>query len=430
MYLKLGKYTINETYLQLLISGVLLITYSYMGSMGKFIVFPYVIYLVLKNDIILYPALVLQLLTENFTLYIILISYLILIIIHNKEIIQTEFKSLFISYLLLLAYIIIHLLYRLFTSSADILLLIANYSIFLNLSPFFAAIVYHKNLNKANYNDCSTALIIILIIGLILHARILFYAIPFLFLYSGVQLVNNKNRSFYGLALFIIFIVLLFFVLIKMDTFTIILTVLMSLFVYVSYTNNYSALLRFFSSALPFIITILFMISVSLLFGDKRTNSETLNQEITLSNFFERGMAKLIDDRVPYWLAATKSIIQEKNLFMPMVIKVFEAETESGGYMEVSFGAHTLYIEFIRVYGLIPGIYLLLLYILIFVKSTRYLFFQKMEKIHIMFIAVSLSVSSIGAMGGTYPLGLGFGLFNMGIVGFIYTYYIQKRNVR
>ncbi len=429
MYLKLGKYTINETYLQLLISGILLITYSYMGSMGKFIVFPYVVYLVLRNDIQLYPALVLQLLTENFTLYIILISYLILIIVHNREIIQTEFKVLFIGYLLLMVYIIFHFLYRYFTSSTDILILIANYSIFLNLSPFFAGIVYRKNLNRANYNDCLTAIVLILITGLIIHARLLFYAIPFLFLYSAVQLFKNNNRSASGLILFVLFSGVLLFALIKMDTFTIILTVFVSLVVYLSYTNNYQVLLKFFSSALPFVFTILFMISVSLAFGDKRTNSDTLNQEITLNNFFERGMAKLIDDRVPYWVAATKSIIEEENIFIPVVIKIFEAETETGGFMEVSFGAHTLYIEFIRVYGLIPGIYLLTLYILIFVKSTRRLFSQKMERLHLMFLAVSLSVSSIGAMGGTYPLGLGFALLNMGVVGFIYTYYNQKVNV-
>lgn len=422
MVLNIGRYQINEVFLQIIIAALSLAVYTYLGNLGKLIVFPYVVYLVLKNDIRFFPALVLQLLLVNYTVYIILLACILNSIIHFKTLKNLGLGPVFVLYLLIGVYVIGHFAYRALFTDTTLLLLTSKYDFYLGLAPFFSSVVYIKTYNQNDFRKTFYGLLFVIILGLLFHVRISFYAVPFLFVYFIRELfyVNGGIIRKYHLEKILIFI-LLILLFREMGTFTLLFSSLLSLTVYIAYRKKIQFIIKYASSIAPYILIALLISTLINNYGEVFSENEVIAEKITVNNFLDRAVAKLVDDRVPFWRSGIKQIVHDKNVLMPIDIPLLDMEIESGAYIEVEIGAHNLYIEIIRGFGLLLGSLILFIYIFIYYKSSKLLHSKAIASEFLIFLSVGLTINTFGGIWGAYPLLVSFSLLNMGIMGFLYS---------
>ena len=80
---------------------------------------------------------------------------------------------------------------------------------------------------------------------------------------------------------------------------------------------------------------------------------------------------KLLGDRAPFWAAGFTQIVGEANLFPPVVIDNVTGSYADDSQFEVGFGAHNLYLDIIRYYGIIPGSLTIFLFNRIYVSGSK-----------------------------------------------------------
>lgn len=416
--------------LRIAISIIATIAYTYMGGAAKLFVFPYVVFLVLKNDIDYFPALIVQLIAETFTIYIILFACVILTIINIRKLIQSDIKWIVILLLSIIPYIIWHFCYRVIFLHIPIIEAMDQYFLFLGIFPFFYGMLLSKQFTTGKFKELIIFLFIAFLYSNIVFIRILFFLVPFFFTYSFYSLyLNIKGNS---ISLFSIFsIVTLLLCLRNFATFTLILTSIYATLLVFIYFRKWTITINLSTGIIPFIFIFIFMIYAMNNYK-KNEDKFDLDSKITLQNSIERASAKAFEDRAPYWKGALDGIISEHNILIPFQINNVVADVGTEKSIEITFGSHTLFLELIRQYGIPIGLLLNIIFIILAIKIGGILRIENIQHNYIILACVTLSIFSIGSMNGTFPLQGNFSLLMMSTAGMCYGItkrkWLMKRN--
>ena len=110
------------------------------------------------------------------------------------------------------------------------------------------------------------------------------------------------------------------------------------------------------------------------------------------TNLTNRLSFKFFGDRAPFWAGGIQQIVSSANLLPladpPDILALFQ----SGRETEITFGAHTTFIELVRKYGIIAGVSLGSCLIYITVISRKVFLIKNLNNYFVPFFSMALLV--------------------------------------
>ena len=122
--------------------------------------------------------------------------------------------------------------------------------------------------------------------------------------------------------------------------------------------------------------------------------------------------------KTPIWNGVYESIVKEKDWLIPVDVKEIEIITKSDSVLDFEFHSHNLFLEFVRLNGILFGVLFSMIFVVLVVFSNRVLWVPgKLPPLLLVFIATSLGTTIIGAFTGIYVLLPNFAMLNMTFLG-------------
>jgi hypothetical protein len=136
-------------------------------------------------------------------------------------------------------------------------------------------------------------------------------------------------------------------------------------------------------------------------------------------NLSDRFVIKIFDDRSVIWRGALEVIATEPILIKPAG-RSYDLESPTGGAVEWAFGAHNVYLDQLRMTGLLGGLSILIISILVQHRLARVLANSRSLPVKALSIPL-LATFIVGFFTGSYPLVDTTGFWLFGIAGAIQT---------
>lgn len=397
--------------------------YLYAGLAFKILAIPYVVWMVFKRSSNFLPALCVHIVTETMVMNVIYIAIAIVCIIDYGIIKKLKCKWLF-NILLLVTPIFLWfwgaLYFRYKVPFNDSVI---RLSFFLPLFSFFYGLIIARDFRKDIIYALFWILLIFYLIHLlnIIHVKLIFLSIP-VWCTIPVLLYFTKSRNIL-IGVIGIFFFIQYITDVGNSTFTILLSVFVSIVFSVLYftKNNrffskYFALVSFGMIAVLMIWGILSFFKTDILEKNKEGKIDFENSEALV----ERFEFKLLADRAPYWAAGVHQIAEEIELFPSVEVAKLTGSFANEKDFEVDFGAHNFYIDAIRINGIFSGLIIILIFVSSVFKAVQIL---KRKNVHPPLIILVTSVIAsmiLGSLAGRFPIQPAFALMSLCICGVSY----------
>lgn len=140
---------------------------------------------------------------------------------------------------------------------------------------------------------------------------------------------------------------------------------------------------------------------------------------------------KLFGDRGLLWASILMHLEQTSHWLPPYVVESYARLIPGGGILDdTTFGAHNIPLELLRQYGFLVGVICTALY-LVFVRLGFSFFTLKNQNIHYrMLVAVALGLNIAAGFSGMFVLMANHSVVNMGIVGMAFGTYLARSAAR
>lgn len=414
---------LSPIWLHIIIGLLCLFGYKYGGNAFELTVIPYVLWMVFKRSSIYLPALSIHLITGSLVMYVIYAAITIVTILNYKELSKYKLKRLLNLLLLVTPILLIFLISLIINYKTDFRAYVRIGPFFTLFSFFYGVLLSHDMNKKVIYS-----LLWLMLIFFVIHlsewipVRLVFFAIP---LWCSLFLVLMYSRKENMLFAFVSLGVLIFYLItINKSTLTILLSIVISSVFSIMYFRHSKILKSGFFRILPFALIAFIMIwGISRFYDYKLTSKITKDDSIVLepSKLVNRFEFKLMADRAPFWAAGIKQIIDDRNLLPPIILKDIKGEFGNKRNFEVTFGAHNLYIEVIRYYGLLPGAIVILIFISIVNKTMQICGFANLPPLIVILVSTTLAANIVGSITGFYPIQPQFALISLAFSGIVYS---------
>jgi hypothetical protein len=136
-------------------------------------------------------------------------------------------------------------------------------------------------------------------------------------------------------------------------------------------------------------------------------------------NLTDRFIIKIFDDRSVIWRGALEVIATEPILIKPSG-RSYELESPTGGAVEWAFGAHNVYLDQLRMTGLLGGLSVLIICLVVQHRLARILANSRSLPVKTLSVPL-LATFIVGFFTGSYPLVDITGFWLFGIAGVIQT---------
>lgn len=417
--------------------GILsLFGYQYLGLPFKIIISTVIFLMIWSKRPEFFPGLAIHLIAESMSMYTILFSCLFTVLLHWKYWKQTKIKWLFLLVIIPLPIFFWQTYSRYFEMKLGFLNSITPMEYYLGLFPFFYGVLISKKKTAGIF----LGIIIVLIISSALNlsglfsitVRLVFFSIPCLITYAFTIRIKHISSRLEFILLGSAFIVSLAYLLIaKNTTFTLLLSTLFGWLLTFLKKNKFIKLTYFLSSKWAFIITIIFVLIVANSVNNSTVeNVVDLNKDMSqlkltnVNDFKERLAFKSLGDRAPIWRGVLLSVIAEKNVLPPLTRTPYDINTIWGKEIKTEIGAHNIFLELLRCYGIIIGIISGIIYITQLVYAGYSYKLLSKDPLSISILSTVISVGVIGGMTGQFVLLASFSFLLMSLAGIFYGRYI------
>lgn len=413
-------------YTHLLISALSIPALIYGPVPLKLVFVLYGIWLVLKRDAAALPALIVLVsyMSNSYAIYFAIIG---LGLIYIKQIYKFSVFYLFIILVAVLPYVAYLLQYHIFQKHEVAGLAINQFQLYFSLFAFFYGLLITDTINKKVIVASVFSLLICFVINFLYghvagipYVRNIFYTLPFFG--TLVALIIFGFRFFKYKAYLVTGIVVLALGVLTIDaTFTVILSVLLCASIAVLCVYGRTLLLKFITG-IPVFLIFGTLVALAVADYDGVDYSEYRDMKMsdvrTTEQFVNRFKMKLYEDRAPIWNGVYESIVKEKDWLIPVDVKEIEIITKSDSVLDFEFHSHNLFLEFVRLNGILFGVLFSLIFVVLVVFSNRVLWGPaKLPPLLLVFIATSLGTTIIGAFTGIYVLLPNFAMLNMTFLG-------------
>lgn len=418
----LKEFKLSPIWLHIIIGLLCLIGYKYGGSAFEIIIIPYVVWMVFKKSSIYLPALSIHLITGNSVMYVIYAAITTVTVLNYKGLSKYRLTWLMNLLLLITPVMLVFLASLIINYKTD-------FKAYVRLGPFFTlfSFFYGMLLSYDMNKKVIRALLWLMLIYFFIHLsewlqiRLIFFAIPLwcslflIFLYS-----QKENKLFAIISLGVLAFYLVTF---NKSTLTIFLSIVISSVFSVMYFRDSKILTTRFFRIIPFALIAFIMLWGVSRFYDYKPTSISSEDEMVIfepGKLVDRFEFKLMADRAPFWAAGIKQIIDDANLLPPIILNDIKGEFGNKREFEITFGSHNLYIEVLRYFGLIPGAFVILVFISIVIKTMQIYSFTNLSPLLVVLVSTALAANIVGSITGLYPIQPEFALFSLAFTGVIY----------
>jgi hypothetical protein len=397
----------------------------------KLLILIYAIYLVLKKKAESLPALmVISSFTSNSNF---ILTTMILVAGINYSILKkANVQYLFLFLLLFLPYIVYRIIINMINTDVKIGLIMNQYQYYLSLFCFFYGIILVKSFNGEVLKVIFITLVLLSIINLFkLYivgmpiVRLAFYIIPLFCSLLIYYLYSHNNFSFRPKYLLLLLIILI--VLPQGLTFTLMLSGLLSMvMVYLYYTKKNAFLFVMIGYPIYIVLAIVMISAISNFRQEDYSAYKDIEMsEITsLESLRNRFNMKMYEDRAPIWAGTWKLIVTKPYLLPPESIENIQIVNKSGGKnIEFEHSSHNIFLDFIRLNGLIFGISFIFVYLRILLLARYAFIIQDFNSLFILLALNAIACMIIGSFTGVYVLISTFSIFTFTFIGITYAAY-------
>jgi hypothetical protein len=398
--------------------------YPYGGTMFILVMIPYLLYMVFKMNAIYLPALILHCASETSANHIVFIAIIVLSIWKYRQLLSLKLGVLF-WILIGLIPIFVWLVWQRISKVGDYPPVGFTYiSYYLSFFAFFYGVLIGNTFTKKILMVIYSILFIVFILyitGTLGFTRIV---VAFTYLYiASIPLIfhiGKKNYLLLGIALFAFTSL---FIGVEESTFTTLFVSLFSLLLVFLYFKQKRKLILRLTGIIPFIIIfVLYVYGINNYMGVVPDSVPEGIDIFSWTNLTNRFSFKFFGDRAPFWAGGFTQIITYQNLFpipdQPDILAVFQ----SGQEAEITFGAHTTFIELVRKYGIIAGALLGFCLIYMTVISRKVFLIKNLNNYLVPFFAMAFACTIILSLTGQYEMMPGYALMTFGIMGIAYSF--------
>lgn len=405
--------------------------FSLGGEIFKYAILPYIAYMVFSRNPDYLPSLIIFMIPGNvITVTILLLSFIVTL--YKIKIFKNS-NIKFYLYLTLLPtpYLIINSIYRIIYVNKSIIEELVYLSMFFGLFAFFYFYILTKEGRlKLNHIIVILALLFFVILLNFLYPeddpiRYIFFSFPLAgsFIFSVRNTYFSKFDS--SIKLFSLIAFLYFLYAINYQTFTLLLSAIISIHLIYLYNTKKIKSLKLYTSYLPFVLSVIFVfyaIKNSEIYSVDANQKQvveysTLSLE-DMSAFKNRLLNKAFDDRAPLWNGIYLSILNNPRILPPTSIEEYTIVTNEGFESQSELPAHNLFLELIRLYGLLFGIIASIVFIHFIVSASKLLLTKNLNPIVCALLCVYLAVGIAGSTTGQFPLLFTFSFMFLGLGGY------------
>ncbi|MFT3682725.1 MAG: hypothetical protein QM791_20880 [Ferruginibacter sp.] len=402
--------------------------YLYAGIAIKLLLLPYIVWMVFKKNAAFLPVFCIQVITETMIMNVIYASIIIVCIREYHVLKRYAIHRLFNLLLLILpAYLFFCflLVYRHHVKFNDAVL---RLNFFIPLFSFFYGVLIAKSFDRTVIRNIVLAMAVVYLFHLtnFLHVRFLFYAIPLFGSAMALAFTRNKKYRPILIASGIFWIYYLFTI--KETTFTLLFIIFFSLLFSAVYFSKLK--IAFFKHLTAFSL----LASATAMIYGMVTFSQT-DYSVSAQNDYEKSFDlkgfkyKFFEDRVPFWVAGFKQIMEQRHVLFPIVVEdVVVDEISETKDIEVTFGAHNFYLEAVRTNGFIGGILLISFFVVFLNKGVKIFRVKNLHPPFVIIVSTTISASIVGCFTGTFPMMPPFGLMSICMLGVCFAVWANNTN--
>jgi hypothetical protein len=414
--------------------------YIYLDTWFRLIIAPFIIFMIWSKRSIYLPGLIIHNFSESTISYIILSTCFLLTIYHYKLWLGYKLRLIFFLAIIPLPILLWQCIYRYYELSIGFSLSFVPIMFYFGLFPFFYGILIAERISKSTW----TAIYLVLGFALLLDMsnifvstiRIIFFSLPALITILIVPRFGGGTRIKNSLKIFGVLVLLFYSIVYGSTTFTILGTIGYSILLVLIRKLKFNKVTYLLTSKWALAISILAVIIIINNEGKysfSGIKSQQINPKVdwkisSFADFKQRIASKTFEDRAPIWLGAWKSVMRKENILPPIKKSTFKVSYTSGHIVDINFGAHNIYLEILRNYGLVLGTIICLAYIFILIKTGKILTLRQVNPYLISTTSTIIAIGIIGGMTGVYPLLSSFSLLMFGLAGICHEKFMQQWN--
>jgi len=208
-------------------------------------------------------------------------------------------------------------------------------------------------------------------------------------------------------------------------------SVLLSFLITILYLSKKNLLIDFFTKkrlVVFMIIIIIYIMSVTFDYSLSNVPFSSFSY-YDITSYPQFIIYKAFADRGVIWNAVWSDLLYYQYLIPPIFVYGYSYTSISGAKMEVEFGAHNLFLELLRQYGLLFGMIVSVSYISMIVYVGKVF---KIERDDFYFILLASTIFGIGVvvgLTGMYTLMINFSFLFMGLAGLLYGYSFTEKEL-
>ncbi len=415
----------QKYYVQILIALIgLCIGYPYGGTVFIALMIPFVAMMVLSKDINYLPALMVHMASETSIYTIILLIMMIVVIRENTNFADKNIRRIYNTLLFLLPVYFLIIYQQIVFSGNNIQKAFASFGIFyLVLWSFPFAYIIGKKFDGNSLRLLLFTLItvkILTLLGLCGFSRIsgcVNYFIPA----YGIYYCFRGQRS---LGLFCLLVSLPSILTGEDLTFSILGATLLAMLITYCFVKNKIKSIQILTGLSVFVAIIALLLYGSFNYQGMIVNSSEHMDFSSWSALKERFIFKLYGDRAPFWNAGIMQILTYHPLFPdPHLPEIFAYAVDGHEIDNSAYGSHNIFIEYVRLFGIIPGVILCCLIITISQLGRKYIISANSCNNDIPIFISSISSFFILCLTGTLTVQPSYALYTVGLMGVAYAKY-------
>jgi hypothetical protein len=419
-----------ETTTHLVLALLCLPLYQFGGEVFKYLLAPYVLYLLFSLQPRFLPALLIHFMDGTTMSFLILLGCLIISIKNIKKLKYYKVRVLFILALIPLPFFL-YTLYLKITLYDQSIVMLANFLfMYLGLFSFFYFLLIARKFKTTHLKY----IFIVLGFAIVLHlfslttVRYIFFSLPVFVSLLFISLI--KKNVLHKLFLWSFAMVLIIFILGVTSTlvFTSLLGTLIAFYYFKKKVLSKRITHVLFGATL--LIVLISILNYNPL-TQKSSNYNVADEKLDVfdpTSIYERARFKLFEDRAPIWFSIYDNFVRNGEYAIPVEQSSYVYYSIKGSKLESDIPAHNIYLELIKQYGIITGLILSLVFVIMIIKSSLILKIKNLNTYLIVISSCIISCGFFGGMTGQYLLLGTFSFLFMGLAGLCYGIYRNNEN--
>jgi len=401
----------------------LLPCYFYFGPEFKILIIPYVLYLLFSAKACYFPAILVHFMPGSVVSQAILIACAVLPLIHWEKLKRLQLHRLYVFAATPLSMVLLTGIYH-FAFLGHAWLKVAGFlSYFLGFFAFFYGAVIAAHFDNVSMQRVLWVLLVPLLMqvaGLFdITIRYTFLTIPLFIMLSAAPFFIKGTAHFFRS---ILFYPVLFMALRAAGglTFTGLSSALVGFGLLLGHSYAHGTLKRVPLTRFFAVGSVLILVYVTASISDLQDSKRAFvgaQSSSALHNLINEFQLKAFGDRGVLWRGTLEVLGREGTIYPPSTPPQVSYVTLDGALMEVTFGAHNVFLELVRIYGFGVGIAGIFVYLWIFSHVGRAFSSGKIDQSVALLGAALLGTGFMGGLVGQFVLMNNFSLLLMGLAG-------------